>query len=192
MATRKKTNKPLDGAGSILSTIAGPSDPRPPTSLGTKDPVAARLLEKVVTQKTLSAEIAFNATKPLEYGDDARSPHPGQVATPESPLATASTSTEHIASPKAGDGWPKLGANSLNSSLDRVRVDDTGQRLTSNQGVPVSDNQDSLKIGLRGPTAFEDFLMREKITTSAFPNAWCMRAVRPHTATSRPTRTSAP
>jgi hypothetical protein len=45
-----------------------------------------------------------------------------------------------------------------------VRVDDSGRTLTTNQGVKVGDNQDSLKIGLRGPTALEDFIFREKIT----------------------------
>ena len=49
-------------------------------------------------------------------------------------------------------------------SLDRVRVDDGGHALTTNQGVPVSDNQNSLKAGLRGPTLLEDFMLREKIT----------------------------
>ncbi|KAI3623962.1 hypothetical protein GLX27_002719 [Malassezia furfur] len=36
-------------------------------------------------------------------------------------------------------------------------------RLTTNQGVPVSDNQNSLKSGSRGPTLLEDFVLREKI-----------------------------
>jgi catalase len=35
--------------------------------------------------------------------------------------------------------------------------------LTTNLGVPVSDDQNSLKIGPRGPTALEDFHFREKI-----------------------------
>jgi catalase len=35
--------------------------------------------------------------------------------------------------------------------------------LTTNQGIPVSDDQNSLKIGERGPTALEDFHLREKI-----------------------------
>lgn len=35
--------------------------------------------------------------------------------------------------------------------------------LTSRQGIPISDNQNSLKIGRRGPTLMEDFLFREKI-----------------------------
>lgn len=36
-------------------------------------------------------------------------------------------------------------------------------RLTTNHGVPVSDNQNSLKAGSRGPTLLEDFVLREKI-----------------------------
>jgi catalase len=35
--------------------------------------------------------------------------------------------------------------------------------LTTNHGVPVSDNQNSLKSGTRGPTLLEDFVLREKI-----------------------------
>jgi catalase len=36
-------------------------------------------------------------------------------------------------------------------------------RLTTNHGVPLSDNQNSLKAGERGPTLLEDFVLREKI-----------------------------
>jgi len=36
--------------------------------------------------------------------------------------------------------------------------------LTTNQGVPVSDNQNSLRSSPRGPTLLEDFVLREKIT----------------------------
>jgi catalase len=36
--------------------------------------------------------------------------------------------------------------------------------LTTNQGTPVSDNQNSLRVGNRGPTLLEDFILREKIT----------------------------
>ena len=45
-----------------------------------------------------------------------------------------------------------------------LSVDPADRHLTTNQGVPVADNQHSLKIGLRGPTAMEDFILREKIT----------------------------
>jgi catalase len=36
--------------------------------------------------------------------------------------------------------------------------------LTTNQGLPVPDNHNSLKAGVRGPTLLEDFILREKIT----------------------------
>jgi catalase len=36
--------------------------------------------------------------------------------------------------------------------------------LTTNQGLVVSDNQNSLRGGERGPTLLEDFVLREKIT----------------------------
>jgi catalase len=36
--------------------------------------------------------------------------------------------------------------------------------LTTNQGVPVGDNQNSLKAGARGPVLLQDFILREKIT----------------------------
>jgi catalase len=36
--------------------------------------------------------------------------------------------------------------------------------LTTNQGLPIADNQNSLKAGVRGPLLLEDFILREKIT----------------------------
>lgn len=36
--------------------------------------------------------------------------------------------------------------------------------LTTNQGLPLADNQNSLKATPRGPTLLEDFILREKIT----------------------------
>jgi len=36
--------------------------------------------------------------------------------------------------------------------------------LTTNQGVPISDDQNSLRIGARGPTLLEDFHFLEKLT----------------------------
>src|SRR5690606_36986667 len=48
--------------------------------------------------------------------------------------------------------------------LDPVRVDAAGRPLTTNQGVALANNQDSLKTGLRGPALLKDFILREKIT----------------------------
>lgn len=37
------------------------------------------------------------------------------------------------------------------------------KRLTTNQGVPVGDNQNSRTAGSRGPTLLEDYHLIEKI-----------------------------
>ncbi len=42
--------------------------------------------------------------------------------------------------------------------------DGTDQFLTTNQGLKINDNQNSLKAGERGGTLLEDFILREKIT----------------------------
>lgn len=42
-------------------------------------------------------------------------------------------------------------------------VTSTGS-LTTAQGIPVADNQNSLRAHPRGPTLLEDFILREKIT----------------------------
>jgi len=39
----------------------------------------------------------------------------------------------------------------------------SGDVLTTNQGVPLGDDQNSLKVGTRGPVLLEDFILREKI-----------------------------
>lgn len=40
---------------------------------------------------------------------------------------------------------------------------DDGRTMTTNQGVAIADDQNSLKAGARGPTLLEDFILREKI-----------------------------
>lgn len=44
------------------------------------------------------------------------------------------------------------------------RAGDDVPVLTTQQGVAISDNQNSLKAGPRGPSLLEDFILREKIT----------------------------
>ncbi len=39
-----------------------------------------------------------------------------------------------------------------------------GDILTTNQGLPLAEDQNSLRAGERGPTLLEDFHLREKIT----------------------------
>jgi catalase len=55
-------------------------------------------------------------------------------------------------------------SNAKLAGLEHEVADGSGQMLTSNQGVPINDDHNSLKVGDRGPTLLEDFLLREKIT----------------------------
>ncbi|WP_199506773.1 MULTISPECIES: catalase [unclassified Psychrobacter] len=50
-----------------------------------------------------------------------------------------------------------------NGGETHQRVESDGKILTTQQGVPIGDNQNSLKAGRRGPTLLEDFVLREKI-----------------------------
>lgn len=51
-----------------------------------------------------------------------------------------------------------------NDALEAFRASPAGATLTTNQGVPIADNDNSLRAGDRGPTLLEDFILREKIT----------------------------
>ena len=48
--------------------------------------------------------------------------------------------------------------------LDAYRVDPHEAELTTDQGIPVGETDNSLRVGERGPTLLEDFHFREKIT----------------------------
>jgi catalase len=168
MATRKnpsaKSSKAAPAGGSAIygsarSTISGPAQDDSGRG-GAADPA----ISKMQGQQALAAAMPSNANKALEYGDDATMPVAGESVEPAKPSDTASTLTESTSSDKVGTGAPEIGLNITNAPLDRVRVDSGGQVLTTNQGVPVADNQSSLKAGARGPALLEDFILREKIT----------------------------
>jgi catalase len=153
--------------GSIHSTFSGPStlpaDQAAADAL--PDEASRRLATQVVGAELAAASMPNNASKAAEYDPSAaHAPPQGQSAAPHDPIDVASTVTEDQSSPKTGAGSPLPGTNPANDSLDRVRVDSSGQALTTNMGVAIADNQNSLKAGLRGPTLLEDFVLREKIT----------------------------
>jgi catalase len=75
------------------------------------------------------------------------------MASKKSPPAPASSS-----SPSTPASAPKLPAETHQTA------DEGAPHLTTNQGLPLSDNQNSLKAGVRGPLLLEDFILREKIT----------------------------
>ncbi|WP_447939193.1 catalase [Pseudoxanthomonas mexicana] len=73
------------------------------------------------------------------------------MATRKKPTTAPKTSTTRASARGTGD----------------ERHDKAGGRhppLTTNQGIPVADNQNSLRAAPRGPTLLEDFILREKIT----------------------------
>ena len=165
MTNSKKPVSPTAGAAAVLSTVSGPSASAPLNKgLAAKVPRLAALADKAAAIEALAAAMPNNPNKAGEHGAPARSPEPGATREALAQSALGSSISETTPSPKVGDGVPPSGVNPLAASLDRVRVDSSEQALTTNQGVPIADNQNSLKIGLRGPTAMEDFILREKIT----------------------------
>ena len=111
-----------------------------------------------------AAALPFNEDKAGEYAaENAQNPPEGTQIEPPSPLVTGSTLSEHTGNEKTGRA-AATGSSPGSAPLDRVRTDAAGQRLTTNQGVPVADNQASLKAGFRGPALLKDFILREKIT----------------------------
>src|SRR6266581_1042046 len=65
---------------------------------------------------------------------------------------------------RSKNGRTTNGTDPKDQDLERSREAPAGEFLTTNQGVRVADNQNSLKAGERGPTLMEDFHLREKIT----------------------------
>ncbi len=57
-----------------------------------------------------------------------------------------------------------ISTNSKNDALEPFRERATGESMTTDQGVGINDDQNSLKSGGRGATLLEDFILREKIT----------------------------
>lgn len=105
----------------------------------------------------------FNGNKADEYGEKAATPPVGETTGDVSELASASSLSEGNDTGKS-DEPVAPGECQAGGSLDGHRCDASGRRLTTNQGVPVSDNQNTLKAGLRGPALLKDFVLREKLT----------------------------
>lgn len=87
----------------------------------------------------------------LAPADGSHRPSPGPSAPGEQPTAPGS-----VKSPDTG--------NEKLKSLAPHRKGGEGFALTTNQGVRIADDQNSLRAGARGPTLLEDFILREKIT----------------------------
>src|ERR1700677_2558129 len=121
------------------------------------------LAHHAAEQQTLAEAMPFNSAKPAEYGASSKATPPtGAHRAMPSPSSGAGTLSEKNDSLKTGPAT--LDPQSLDGALEGKRVNSAGQVLTTNQGVSVATNQDSLKAGRRGPTLLEDFILREKLT----------------------------
>lgn len=54
--------------------------------------------------------------------------------------------------------------NKKTKDLDQHTTDASGEFMTTDQGLRINDDQNSLRAGDRGSTLLEDFILREKIT----------------------------
>jgi catalase len=141
---KKKSSATSPAKAASRNTASGPSHPAPP-------PAGDALAVKAAETEALAASIPYNANKPGEVGHDNAVSPPTGFSVPSSPLVGSSTVSERNRTEKS-------------DALDPARADNAGAALTTNQGVAIGDNQNSLKAGLRGPTLLEDFILREKIT----------------------------
>ncbi|AHF98582.1 hydroperoxidase II [Halostagnicola larsenii XH-48] len=62
------------------------------------------------------------------------------------------------------DAGGEIDGESKQDQLEEVRENQEGEQLTSDHGVKITDTDNSLKAGERGPTIMEDFHFREKMT----------------------------
>jgi catalase len=76
---------------------------------------------------------------------------------------TMATSSKPSAAPHARTSPQFASRRGGGGEIHQVAGDDD-PTLTSNQGTPIADDQNSLKGHARGPALLEDFILREKIT----------------------------
>ena len=113
----------------------------------------------------LAAAMPENPNKPDEYGDAARNPKAGRASRAARSRDDGQHAHREQSLTEAGIGRAADRASTRPTARSIACASDSGDRvLTTNQGVPIADNQNSLKAGLRGPALLEDFILREKIT----------------------------
>ena len=59
---------------------------------------------------------------------------------------------------------PNMNTQQGNAGETHQQADNNSTNLTTQQGIVIADNQNSLRGGRRGPALLEDFILREKIT----------------------------
>ncbi|ELY4568996.1 catalase HPII [Cronobacter sakazakii] len=95
-----------------------------------------------------SSELGMGSLAPA---DGSHRPSPTPTPPGEQPTAPGSLKAPQVTNDKLG-------------ALETFRKGGENEALTTNQGVRIANDQNSLRAGTRGPTLLEDFILREKIT----------------------------
>ncbi len=141
-----------------------PVPPFPNVPVGQPLAEADPVMAQVEGAQALVASVPHNALNARDFGRDSALNPPIGLASDSQP-APLSASTLSEVNVSAKTGAPALpGEHAMDGQIAQARIDGSKCVLTTNQGVPIADNQNSLKAGLRGPTLLEDFILREKIT----------------------------
>ncbi len=79
------------------------------------------------------------------------------------PSMNASKNDEHATNAPTEEGKLEVSTSQGRGGETHQTTNNQQAVMTTSQGVPVSDDQNSLKAGERGPTLLEDFVLREKL-----------------------------
>ncbi len=155
-AAQRPGNGPVAVDTGFGTTDSGPSGAPP---AGSTNP----LVQKAADTGQAVGAMPHNAHKAGEFGlDNGHAPPRGESVEVSRKVSASTLSEDNVSAKTEAPAQP--GVNAVHGGLGRVRADSAGQHLTTNQGVPIADNQNSLKAGLRGPALLKDFILREKIT----------------------------
>jgi len=164
-----KTNPPANQRKAGAQAAARNTDSGPahlPSDTGADLPA-----EKMAQVEALAVAMPHNPTKAAEHGfANAIAPQRGATVKPESRLPGGSTLTEENGSEKTGSVAPE----GLNATIEPPSPT---TRTRSSLACVAPPCWKTLCCGKNSPTS----------TMSVFPSVSCMRAVRLHTAFSKPT-----
>jgi len=91
----------------------------------------------------------------------------GEDPAPPDDLSVSEAPNRQPANPEIAAGQSPSSVRALNpkaADLSVFKEDGAGKSLTTNQGLKVNDDQNTLRGGERGPSLLEDFHFREKLT----------------------------
>ena len=106
----------------------------------------------------------------MAHDTSTHSPHPDEPGVSRRRVlqGAAVTAGLAVAASTVASGSAAAAAANAAAPATALPADDpsyvAGDRMTTNQGVPIPTDENTLKAGTRGPSLLEDFAFREKIT----------------------------